>query len=364
MKHSQSNGRAKYIVIGIFALFFIGILGNVYDDTHDSTKNLSQNTLIEISNTTNEVVNATPQVSDKISEQTSSVAEEYKTSSTKSTISTPAPITLSNIPAYSGNPYVTINNNIPFFNESDLTTSSYEKYSELDSLGRCGVAVACIGQDIMPTEKRGEIGSVKPTGWHTVKYNGIDGNYLYNRCHLIGYQLSAENANIKNLITGTRYLNVQGMLPFEDKVANYVKNTNNHVMYRVTPIFDGNNLLASGVLMEAQSVENNSIKFNVYCYNIQPGIEIDYSNGNSSGPEFTGSNNTTQTNIKTQTKTETSTPNNDVSATYILNTNTKKFHKPSCANAKKIKDSNRDTFNGNRQDLINMGYDPCKNCNP
>lgn len=156
----------------------------------------------------------------------------------------------SEIPAYSGSPYVVINNNIPYFTESDYTTSSYEYYSDLDSLGRCGVCVASIGKDLMPTEERGSIGSVKPTGWHTVKYDNVDGKYLYNRCHLIGYQLSGENANTKNLITGTRYLNIQGMLPFENMVADYVKETGNHILYRSTPIFEGNNLLASGVLLE------------------------------------------------------------------------------------------------------------------
>ena len=202
-------------------------------------------------------------------------------------------VSLEDIPEYNGKPYVYINSNVPFFNESDLTITSFEKYSELDSLGRCGVAVASIGKDIMPTEERGAIGSVKPSGWHTVRYQGIDGNYLYNRCHLIGYQLSGENANENNLITGTRYLNVEGMLPFENMVAEYVEETNNHVLYRVTPIFEGNNLLASGVLIEAKSVEDNGkgIQFNVYCYNVQPGIEIDYKTGKSSGPEYTGKNN-------------------------------------------------------------------------
>ena len=180
-------------------------------------------------------------------------------------------------------PYVTINNNIPEFDEEDLTTESFEKYSELDELGRCGVAFANIGLDTMPTEERESIGQVKPSGWQTVKYDCVDGKYLYNRCHLIGYQLTAENANKKNLITGTRYLNVDGMLPFENQVADYVEDTGNHVLYRVTPIFEGDNLVASGVQMEAKSVEDNGegICFNVYVYNCQPGIEIDYSTGES-----------------------------------------------------------------------------------
>lgn len=192
-------------------------------------------------------------------------------------------IDLSGIPGYSSSPYVTINNGNPFFDESNFTTESFENYSDLDNLNRCQFAVANIGKDLMPTEPRGEIGSVKPTGWHLVKYDGIDGKYLYNRCHLIGYQLTGENANPKNLITGTRYLNTKGMLPFENMVAEYIRKTSNHVMYRVTPIFQGNNLLASGVLMEAESVEDkgSGIKFNVYCYNVQPSISINYANGDS-----------------------------------------------------------------------------------
>lgn len=194
-------------------------------------------------------------------------------------------INIGGIPAYFGEAYTVINNNVPFFSDDELSTESYEYYSELDALGRCGVCVASIGQDIMPTEERGQIGSVKPSGWHLVKYPGIvQGNYLYNRCHLIGFQLTGENANAKNLITGTRYMNVQGMQPFENMVADYVKETGNHVMYRVTPIFTGDNLVADGVLIEAESVEDsgNGILFHVFCYNVQPGITIDYATGDSS----------------------------------------------------------------------------------
>ena len=198
-------------------------------------------------------------------------------------------VNLENIPEYSGEPYIEINNNIPSFTEDDYTTEAFEKYSELDILKRCGVAYANICKEIMPekNEERGKIGSVKPSGWKNVKYNGlVDGNYLYNRCHLIGWQLSAENANPKNLITGTRYLNVDGMLPFENKVADYLKkkqNKNNHVLYRVTPIFKGSNLVASGVQMEAYSVEDKGegVSFNIYVYNVQPGIVIDYKTGES-----------------------------------------------------------------------------------
>ena len=189
----------------------------------------------------------------------------------------------SDIPAYSGQPYVVLEDNQPDFGPEDLTTNSYESYSPLDSLGRCGVAIASVGTDLMPTEERGSIGSVKPSGWQSVKYDCVDGKYLYNRCHLIGYQLSGENANRENLITGTRYLNVEGMLPFENMVADYVQETENHVLYRVTPLFSGENLVASGVQLEAMSVEDNGegVCFNVYCYNVQPGVAIDYATGES-----------------------------------------------------------------------------------
>ena len=206
------------------------------------------------------------------------VTSQGKTGSTQISFS------MDEIPEFDeSTPHVVINENIPNFEEKYFTTQSFESYSELDALGRCGVAFANVSLDTMPTEERGAIGSVKPTGWHTAKYDNVDGKYLYNRCHLIGYQLTAENANKENLITGTRYLNVQGMLPFENEVANYIKETQNHVLYRVTPIFQGENLVASGVQMEAESVEDrgDGVEFNVYVYNNQPGIEIDYQTGES-----------------------------------------------------------------------------------
>ncbi|UWO27016.1 DNA/RNA non-specific endonuclease [Marvinbryantia formatexigens DSM 14469] len=195
-----------------------------------------------------------------------------------------AVVSLEEIPDYSGEPYIVLNNNKPDFSESDLTETPFETYSELDGLGRCGAAYANICEEIMPTEERESIGQVKPSGWHTVKYDNVDGKYLYNRCHLIGYQLAGENANEKNLITGTRYMNVEGMLPFENMVADYVKETRNHVLYRVTPVFEEENLVASGVQMEAMSVEDQGegILFHVYVYNVQPGIAIDYATGESS----------------------------------------------------------------------------------
>ena len=189
---------------------------------------------------------------------------------------------LEDIPLSTNEPYAVINKNTPFFSLADYTDESFEYYSPLDDLGRCGECIACIGQDMMPTEKRESIGMIKPSGWQLVRYDGIvEGNYLFNRCHLIGYQLTGENANLSNLITGTRFMNTMGMLPFENQVADYIRSTNNHVLYRVTPYFDGDNLLVTGVLIEAESVEDNGqgIKFNVFCYNIQPGIYIDYVTG-------------------------------------------------------------------------------------
>jgi DNA-entry nuclease len=210
--------------------------------------------------------------------ETTDITEEYLYGAI-----TQAQFDINTIPTYTNTAYVEVNGNIPYFTDNEMTTTPFETYSDLDSLGRCGTAYANICKEIMPTEERGKIGDVKPTGWHLVKYDIVDGNYLYNRCHLIGYQLAGENANVKNLITGTRYLNVTGMLPFEDMVAEYVNKTNNHVLYRVTPIFSGDNLLSDGVLMEAKSVEDNGegICFNVFCYNVQPGITIDYATGDS-----------------------------------------------------------------------------------
>lgn len=224
----------------------------------------------------------------------------------------------------------------------------------------------------MPTEERGSIGNVKPSGWHTVKYNGIDGNYLYNRCHLIGFQLTAENANERNLITGTRYMNVQGMLPFENMVADYIKETNNHVLYRVTPIFKGNNLLASGVLIEAKSVEDNGsgIEFCVYCYNVQPGVTIDYKTGESNGPEYTGTTvqnheSTNTSTVVTPSITDDNVSNtNDKDMSYILNTNTKVFHYPSCRSVKQMSEKNKKEFYGTSSEARNLGYKSCGNCKP
>lgn len=251
------------------------------------------------------------------------------------------------IPAYEDAPYVVLQDNIPGFDESDWTTQAFETYSPLDELGRCGVAYANICKELMPTEERGEIGQVKPSGWHTVTYDVVDGRYLYNRCHLIGYQLAGENANEENLITGTRYLNVTGMLPFENQVADYVEDTGNHVLYRVTPIFQGDNLVASGVQMEGYSVEDGGegVSFNVYVYNVQPGVIIDYGTGESRLEESDA-------------------PSQEVAAQYVLNTSSKKFHLPGCSSVETIKEGNRQDYQGSREVLVEQGYTPCGVCHP
>ena len=259
--------------------------------------------------------------------------------------------TLDTVPEYSGEPYVTLNENKPDFPQEDITTNSFEEYSPLDELGRCGTAYANVGQDLMPDEERGSIGQVKPSGWQTVKYDSVDGKYLYNRCHLIGYQLSGENANEDNLITGTRYLNIEGMLPFEDLVADYVNETGNHVLYRVTPIFQEDELVARGVVMEGWSVEDEGkgVCFCVYAYNVQPGIEIDYATGESE--EETSAGSVTE-------------PEQTGGTEYVLNTSSKKFHLPDCSGVASMSPDNRQDYVGDRQALIDQGYSPCGTCKP
>lgn len=250
----------------------------------------------------------------------------------------------SEIPEYSGTPYIEINGNEPLFTESDMTVRAFEEYSDLDSLGRCGVCFANVCQELMPTAERKSISSVKPTGWQSVMYDFVDCRSLYNRCHLIGYQLSGENANEKNLITGTRYLNTMGMLPFENMVADYVKETENHVLYRVTPVFVDDELVARGVLMEGYSVEDGGegISYFVFCYNVQPGVIIDYKTGDSR---------------------EDPKPN-DVVKSYVLNTNSHKFHRSDCTGISDMKESARQNYKGTRENLIAQGYTPCGKCKP
>lgn len=257
-------------------------------------------------------------------------------------------VDLSSIPSYTGSPFTVINNNVPFFDVTEFSENSFEYYSPLDYLSRCSTALAVIGSDIMPTEPRGDIGSVKPTGWHSVKYDIIESGYLYNRCHLIGFQLAGENANKKNLITGTGYMNVEGMLPFENMIADYVKETDNHVIYRVTPVFYAEELVARGILMEAYSIEDEGegILFNVFCYNVEPGIAINYPDGQSSTDGSFVSGDDSEENY------------------YILNTNTKRFHEADCGNGQKTKEENKEISYLDRDSLIEMGYSPCGNCKP
>ncbi len=270
-------------------------------------------------------------------------------------------ISLSDIPEYSGELYIAINGNVPFFTDDEMTTQSFESYSDLDSLGRCGPAFACVGQDIMPVEKRGSIQEVKPSGWHSIRYDFVDGESLYNRCHLIGYQLTGENANEKNLITGTRYFNSVGMVPFENLAADYVKETGGHIMYRVTPIFEGDNLVADGVLMEARSVEDDgeSVLYCQYVYNIEPGVIIDYATGDAQiDYSFTGITSGGTTIAESMEKAD------SVEGTYVLNTNSMKFHTPDCDGVNDINPKNKKTYTGSRGDLIKEGYSPCAMCNP
>lgn len=281
-----------------------------------------------------------------------------------------------NIPAYSGEPYIEVNQNIPYFTEEEIVEESYETYGELDSLGRCTTAAACLSVDTMPAdeEERGEIGNVKPTGWNNAKYDCVEGKYVQNRAHMIGWQLGAENANEKNLVTGTRYMNIE-MLDYENEVAEYIRDTENHVMYRVTPVFVDEELLCRGLLLEGYSVEDEGkeISFCVYFYNVQPGIAFNYQTGES---WYTGEVldwDSTAVNYealgeesKAETKDETEVsplPEED-GITYVLNRNTKKFHLESCEGVSKMKEENKEIYEGNRDYLLSIGYEPCKQCNP
>ena len=323
------------------------------------------------------------------------------------------------VPVYSGNAYADINDDIPFFTEDELTAEPFQEYWPLDEFGRCTGAFACIGPELLPTEVRENQSAATPAGWHSVKYDGIDGGYLYNRCHLIGYQLTGQTVNEKNLITGTRYMNLEGMLPFENSVRMYVEGTGNHVLYRVRPYYRGGNLLAEGVLMEAKSIEDPLVQFCAFCYNVQPGIEIDYATGESfakgvtageagageeasgeealgeeaSGEEASGvvasgeavtkdavaednasdggeilaivgdpglgDRESPARSIEDETSAE-----EPVETTYILNTNTKRFHYPYCNSVKDMKDKNKRETTQSRDEIIGQGYQPCKRCNP
>lgn len=358
-----------FIVCILFAIaLFIGI-SNTSEDEEVVTDNLT------VTDTQEE--STTQSIFDSIfgseeTEKESATEKNTALNNSQSVNSGIKDVSPNNIPAYNGKAYVVINDNNPEFTASEKKMKkSFEKYSPLDSYGRCSIAFSLIGKDIMPTGKRGEIGQIKPSGWQTVKYDFVDGKYLYNRCHLIGWQLTGENANERNLITGTRYMNVEGMLPFENMVDDYIEETNNHVLYKVTPIFKGNELVARGVQIEAYSVEDegDGICFNVYCFNVQPGVQIDYLTGLSApeGKEITSQATTKKPTTTTQkittTQTTTTTKLNS-NTTYILNINSNKFHKPNCASAKKISTENRRETSESRDVLISRGYKPCGNCNP
>lgn len=284
------------------------------------------------------------------------------------------------VPAFEGNPYVYVNDGEPVFtDEQRAAEPGYEHYDELDELGRCTAAFAVVGPETQPTEKRGSIGEVRPSGWQMAKYDFVEGKYLFNRCHLLGYQLTGENANERNLITGTRYLNVQGMLPFENAVADYVDATGNHVLMAVTPVFEGSELVARGVHMMAESVEDGGegVAFNVFCYNVQPGVVIDYGTGASMLeedatplPDVSGAESAPDAASEgagareASEKGATGSDEGKGVAEYVLNTNSRKFHLPSCSSVGQMSPKNREDVEDTRENLIANGYDPCKRCNP
>lgn len=268
----------------------------------------------------------------------------------------PTSITVADIPAYNGSAAIEINGNVPEFTTYEVqeATTSYETYSELDTLGRCQEAQASIGQDLMPTEDRESLESVTPSGWDNEQYSCVDGDWLYNRSHLIGFQLTGEQANALNLITGTRYMNVEGMLPYENRVADYVESTGNHVLYEVTPIYEEDNLVASGVQMEAYSVEDHGkgIQFNVYCYNVQPGIDINYANGDSQG---TGICTLLGSSSKESSHTSTPTPQANGQTVYVSKTGSKYHSNPHCSNMK-------NPTSMTMEEALTRGLEACKKC--
>ena len=261
--------------------------------------------------------------------------------------------TLADIPRFTNKAFVSVNGGVPDFKDTELVSDSFERYGKLDALGRCTVCISCVGVDLMPTEDRESISSVTPSGWINKKYDTdlVDGGYLYNRCHLIGFQLTGENANKENLITGTRYLNIEGMLPFENMIAHYVKDTENHVLFRVTPVFDGDNLVASGVLLEAQSIEDDGegISFAVFCYNVQPGIVIDYKTGESalSGEELPEAPTYEQGSVL-----------------YVLNTGSRRVHRPECSSVTDMAEHNKQETYELLSSLLGRGFVACGSCKP
>lgn len=375
MKMNKKMSKKTKIIIAVIG--FLVVLISAFSG-HNSENVAETTTEIVESTLENQIAETEENITDNSeTEKTTQKAENKTTEKETQKVNKPESVgddnskaVLSQIPEYSGSPFVVINDNVPSFNKYELTTKGYETYASLDSLGRCGGAVASCGREIMPgpDEERGSISAVKPSGWVQAQYDWVSGKYLYNRCHLIGWQLSAENANKRNLITGTRYMNTEGMLPFENMVADYIRETDNHVAYRITPIYDGNDLVAKGVQMEAYSVEDDGegICFNVFCYNVQPGVKIDYTTGRSRSAE---SNKETTKKVvaapvETTKKVVEETKKPISYNTYVYSVNSDKFHYPSCRYAKQIKTENYCEYTGSRQDMINKGYTPCKNCSP
>lgn len=264
-----------------------------------------------------------------------------------SSLSAASAVETGDLLSYTGSPYVEFNGNVPEFDQELLEHPGYEYYAELDQLGRCGIALAYLTPELMPTEERQSISHIYPSGWNQAEYDFVDGKMLYNRCHLIGFQLAGENANEKNLITGTRYFNVEGMLPFENQVADYIRQTGGSVLYRVSPLYQGSELVARGVFMEAWSVEDQgeSVSFNVFVYNVQPGVTINYLTGESAAEGE-------------------ALPTAAGTGEYVVNKSSKKFHLPECSGVQSMSGENRWDYSGSRENLIEMGYDPCGNCDP
>ena len=366
---TKINKVNKYLQIFMCAVLLLIVSGcTSFSDTSRQASE-SNDTQAE---TTEELTSESDKTEDKTSEENATEESSEETTENVNTNEYKEANSADNsvsYPEYIGDAYVELNDNNPLFTEEEKkSTTAFEEYSDLDKLGRCGVAFANICPELMPTEERGEIGSVKPSGWHTVKYPEIiEDNYLYNRSHLIAYSLAGENANEKNLITGTRYLNQETMQIFELRVLDYVRDSGNHVLYRVTPVFEADNLLASGVQMEAWSVEDSGkgICFNVYCYNVQPGIDIDYATGESRVAEDTNVQAATESTTEISVESSSSSSSSDFAdqeRTYILNTNTKKVHLPDCRSVKDMADHNKEECVGTLNDIKNKGYTPCKRC--
>ena len=391
-KHGKRNAVLSILLLILFAA---GLGGQTGKSDQPELDKAEDSVIFEVSSGDQAEKSAVSKAEGQDQEE-AALQEQTKDSEKAAPDMTIQTLSVGEIPAYSGEAAIEVNQNVPGFTKEDYTTEAFEQYSPLDELGRCHAAYACVGEEIMPTEERGAIGMVKPSGWHTVKYDFVDGKYLYNRCHLIAYMLSGENANTENLITGTRYLNTEGMLPYENQVADYVHNIGNHVLYRVTPLYEGDNLVASGVEIEASSVEDRgkSLSFHVYCYNVQPGITIDYATGDSALAEDDQTENVrgiaselevfaadaleetkaaagdqslenvVTAAVQEETSAEQDGGNAKEERDYVLNKNTKKFHYPWCSSADDIKKKNRKDFTGTREEVISQGYVPCKRCNP